>query len=259
MTFTDTHTHLFSDQFKEDIQTVLEQTKAQQVHRMILPCIDTSDVHDMIALWENNQDCMFLTKGLHPCSVKENWESELQAILQATEGKKVVAIGECGLDFYWDTTFQDQQEACLRAHIALADQENLPIILHCRDSVDRTIEILEEEYKQHPIKGVFHCFSGTAEQAERILSNLPTFMFGIGGPITYKKSKLPAVVKTIPLNQLVIETDSPYLPPVPYRGKRNSSEYIPLIAEKIAEVHEVSVSELSEITEKNVELMFFQN
>ncbi|MGH2643890.1 MAG: TatD family hydrolase, partial [Chitinophagaceae bacterium] len=214
---------------------------------------DSSTIDALLDFEKNYFGRAFAMMGLHPCSVKENVDQELDIVKHWLSQRKFAAIGEIGLDFYWDVTFKEQQIAAFSAQIDLALQYDLPIVIHSRNSTCECIDIVRS--KQHgTLKGVFHCFSGTIAEAEDIIDM--GFYLGIGGVVTFKKSMLPEVLEDIDLSHLLLETDSPYLAPVPYRGKRNESSYIPLIAEKIAEIRSVEVAEVADITTKNANRLF---
>ncbi len=257
--FIDTHTHLFSEQFKNDIDAVITNAVAQNVKKMILPNIDSASLKNMWDLCEKYPQNCFPTVGLHPCHVKADFEKELQIITDFLKEKeknplKICAIGEMGTDLHWDKTFWEQQKIAFKYQVQLAKNHNLPIIIHCRESVKETLEMLSE-LQDGTLKGVFHCFNGSLDTAKSIME-LGGFMMGIGGVATYKKSGLDEVLPHIPAEYLILETDSPYLSPVPHRGKRNESSYIPLIAQKLAEFQGVSTEKMQEITTQNAEKLF---
>ena len=257
--FIDTHSHLYLSQFFEDIDTVVEN--AQKVlNAVYLPNIDAKTIPLMLDLQAKAPNFFFPMIGMHPCSVKETFEKDLEGMeILLKEGntatqKTYFGIGETGIDMHWDKTKLEIQTASLQIQIEWAKKYHLPIILHCREALDIVIEIIEKASEEH-LKGIFHCFDGTPEQAKRIAA-IPGFVMGIGGIITYKKSTLPAAIAEIGLEHLVLETDSPYLPPTPHRGKRNESSYIPLIAQQLAEVKEVGLKTLADSTNENVRRIF---
>ncbi|MBK9449003.1 MAG: TatD family hydrolase [Bacteroidetes bacterium] len=244
MKMIDTHSHLYSKQFKGDLDEAVKRAKEVLSH-VFLPNIDLPSIAEMNAVADRDRSFFFPMMGLHPGSVGEDWADVLAAMEKEWDRGGYVGVGECGLDYYWDKTFIPQQKAALRLQIEWAKAKNLPLILHCRDSMDDVIELVREG-QDGRLKGIFHCFTGTVEHAKQVQDL--GFVMGIGGVLTYKTSDLPAVLKEIPLEALVLETDSPYLPPVPHRGKRNESSYIPLIARKLSEVKEVSLAEVARVT-----------
>ena len=253
MEFIDTHAHIYLEQFDEDITIILNRAKATSVSRIFLPNIDSSSIESMLKLEESfPYQCRSLM-GLHPCSVKKDYEEELKIMENWLHRKKFAGIGETGTDLYWDKTYREQQVEALKIQISWAREYNLPIILHSRDSLDLSIQIIEACHFTG-ISGIFHCFTGNADQAKRITDL--GFYLGIGGVVTFKNSKIDAVLKDIPLSQIVLETDSPYLAPVPFRGKRNEPSYIPIIANKLAEVYEIKVEEIAKITTNNAREIF---
>ncbi len=253
--FIDTHTHLFSEQFAYDIDAVVQNALSQGVQKMVLPNIDSETINAMLALSEKYPKNCFPTIGLHPCHVKENFEEELQIVADYLQKyPNFCAIGEMGTDLHWDKTFWEQQKIAFKYQVELAKKYDLPIIIHCRESVNETLEMLST-LQDGTLRGVFHCFTGSTQTAEKIIQ-LGGFMMGIGGVATYKKSGLDEVLPHIPLEYLVLETDSPYLSPTPYRGKRNESAYIPFIAQKLADFKGISIQKLQEITTRNAERLF---
>lgn len=256
----DSHAHIYDERFDNDIEELIQRCKESQVQKIILPNIDLDSLERLKELSNRFPNHCFPTVGLHPCDVK----SDFQQVLEKMKAwaykpdmfvhKKIYAIGETGLDYYWDTTFKEEQKEALRIQIQWAKELELPIILHTRSSIQDTIDIIKEE-QDEKLRGVFHCFSGTIEEAEQILQ-IDNFYLGVNGPLTYKKSKIVEVFQSIPLNRVLLETDAPYLPPVPYRGKRNESSYIPLIAQKLADIKECDLSLIQEQTTANVEALF---
>ena len=251
--FIDTHTHLYSEEFNADIDEALKKAIDAGVDKFFLPNIDSSSVAGMHVLCEKYPQHCFPMMGLHPCSVKENYKEELAIAYNYLQSKKYVAVGEIGIDLYWDKTFYTQQVEAFEIQINWALEFNLPIVIHCRNSFNEIFEVLTR-FKKLP-KGIFHCFSGNAEQAQKIIDTT-NFKLGIGGVITFKNSGLDKAIENIDLKHLVLETDSPYLAPVPYRGKRNESSYIPLIAAKVAEVKNCSLLEVANITTANAKDIF---
>ncbi len=254
MTLIDTHTHLYLNQFDEDRQAMIQRAQAAGVNRFYLPSIDSKHIETMLALERDYPDMCFAMPGLHPCSVGENVEEELTLVKKMLDEARIwSAVGEIGLDLYWDKTFFEQQKMAFRQQIEWAKDYELPIVIHSREATDECIEIVAEA-KDERLKGVFHCFGGSLDQAKRIMEL--DFLMGIGGVLTFKKAGLDIVCKEIPLEYLILETDAPYLAPVPYRGKRNESSYLRLVAEKLAEVKGVSLDEIAEITSANALKMF---
>ncbi len=253
MFFIDSHTHLYLEQFDTDRTQVVEKAVNEDVEIMLLPNIDKDSIDDMMALCAEFPDYCFPMMGLHPTSVGENYEEELAIVENHLKQHPFVAIGETGIDLYWDKTFKAQQEDAFRRQLMLAKKFNLPVSIHTRDSFDKVYGIVKEEHTGS-LRGVFHCFTGTSEQAEKIMEI--GFFMGIGGVLTFKNSGLGQVLKDIPLDFLLLETDSPFLTPVPYRGKRNESAYIRYIANKLAEVKEFKIEEIAEKTSDNALRLF---
>ena len=244
MKFIDTHSHLYGRQFHNDMDAVAARAKEVLEH-IFLPNVDLESIDEMHALADRDRTFLHPMMGLHPSSVKDDWRTVMDGIERAWDRGGFVGVGECGLDYYWDKTHIPQQKEVLRIHIEWAKSMGLPLILHCRDSMDDVIELVREG-QDGRLKGIFHCFTGTVEHARQVQDL--GFVMGIGGVLTYKTSELPEVLKSVPLEALVLETDSPYLPPVPHRGKRNESSYIPLVAKRLAEVKEVTLLEVSRVT-----------
>lgn len=254
MILTDTHTHLYSEQFKDDIDEVVQKAINLGISRFFLPNIDSDYTAALLALAKKYPDYMFPMTGLHPCSVKADYLQELEQVEKMLSEHQVVAIGEIGIDLYWDKTFFKEQQAAFRHQIRLAKANNLPFVIHCRDAFDEIFEILDEENDEN-MRGIFHCFTGSLEQAQKII-NYGGFKLGIGGVVTFKNAGLDKVVEQINLEHLVLETDAPYLAPVPYRGKRNESAYLIEIAAKIASLKQVSLEEVAKITTANSKTVF---
>lgn len=252
-TFIDTHCHLYSEEFDKDIEFVIRSAENAQVNQFYLPGIDSSAINAMFALEQKFPGKCFAMMGLHPCYVKENYLQELAIVEEWLSKRKFSAVGEIGLDFYWDKTFVSQQYEAFRKQIELSIQHQLPIVIHTRNAMAETINVVKE-YRSEKVKGVFHCFSGTYEDAIEIIEL--GFYLGIGGVITYKNSGLAEIIEKIDLDKLVLETDAPYLTPVPFRGKRNESSYIKYIAEKLAQVKNVSVDEVAAVTTANAKKIF---
>ncbi|HET8886342.1 MAG TPA: TatD family hydrolase [Salinimicrobium sp.] len=253
MILTDTHTHLYSEEFKDDREEIIQNALREGVKRFFVPAIDSSYVEAMYQLEKNYSQHVFLMAGLHPTSVKENFQEELQLVEKQLQQREFVAIGEIGIDLYWDQTFLKQQQEAFQYQIRLAKKYGLPIVIHCREAFEEIFQILEIE-KADDLRGIFHCFTGTKEQAERALSY--NMKLGIGGVVTFKNGKIDRFLDEIPLKHIVLETDSPYLAPAPFRGKRNESSYLTKIAEKVAEIYEMPFEEIARITTKNSEDIF---
>jgi TatD DNase family protein len=254
MTLVDTHTHLYSDAFSEDRNEMVQRSIDAGVNFMFLPNIDIESIDPMYSLCVDYPLNCFPMMGLHPGSVDENWEIKLAEIKNQLFKNKHIAVGEIGMDLYWDKTFLEQQRQAFRIQVEWAKELNLPIVIHAREAFEEIFAILDE-INDANLKGVFHCFTGNIEQAEHI-QTYGGFKFGIGGVVTYKKSGLDEVLKSIPLEDLILETDSPYLPPVPHRGKRNESSFLPLIAEKVADIYAIGIEKVAEITTNNALELF---
>ena len=253
MIFTDTHTHLFSEEFAEDRREMIERALNNGVKRFFIPAIDSSYTQKMYDLEQQYPDNIFLMMGLHPCYVKENYEAELAHVEAELGRRKFTAIGEIGIDLYWDKTTLDIQKIAFQKQIQWAKKYKLPINIHCRDAFDEIFEVLELE-KSPDLFGIFHCFSGTYEQALQAISY--NMKLGIGGVVTFKNGKIDQFLNQIDLKHIVLETDSPYLAPVPYRGKRNESSYVTLVAEKLSEIYQLPVPEIARITTENSREIF---
>ncbi len=251
--FIDTHTHLYSEEFNDDRKAIIEKALQNSVTKLYLPNVDSDSIEGMLQLEKEFPNNCFPMMGLHPCSVKENYLEELAIVKQWLDKRPFVAIGEIGIDLYWDKTFIKEQEFAFKQQIDWALERNYTIVIHCRNAFDEIFSILKS-YPKLP-KGIFHCFSGNLEQANQII-NLQNFKLGIGGVVTFKNSGLDKVVEQLDLSHLVLETDAPYLAPMPHRGKRNESSYIPLIAQKIAEIKNTTPQEVATITTKNAEYIF---
>ena len=253
MIFSDTHTHLYSDEFKDDRAEVIQRAIHAGVSRLFIPSIDSTYTNEMYDLEQQYPGHIFLMMGLHPCYVKENYLEEL-AHVEAQLGKhKFYAIGEIGIDLYWDKTTLDIQKTAFQLQIQLAKKHKLAINIHCRDAFDEVFEVLELE-KSPELFGIFHCFSGDLEQAKKAISY--GLKLGIGGVVTFKNGKIDQFIDQIDLQHIVLETDSPYLAPAPHRGKRNESAYTILVAEKLATLYQVPVEEIARITTENARAVF---
>lgn len=253
MIITDTHTHLYSEAFDQDRKAMIERAIAQHVTRFFIPAIDSSYTDAMLSLETDFPEHIFLMMGLHPTSVKENFRNELKHVEDMLAQRHFYAVGEIGIDLYWDTsTLQIQQEA-FKYQIELAKHYNLPIVIHCREAFDEIFEVLET-VKDDKLFGIFHCFTGTIEQARRAISF--NMKLGIGGVATFKNGKIDQFLQEIELKHIVLETDAPYLAPKPYRGKRNESAYIIKVLEKLSEIYSVSEEKIAEITTTNSKDIF---
>lgn len=253
MIFTDTHTHIYITELRENISAIMHRAHEQRVKRFFLPNIDLDSIDEVFSLTEMYKDECFPMMGLHPCSVKENYADVLAQIKTHIDKPGIVAIGEIGIDLYWDKTTLDIQKEAFRTQIQWAKERKLPIVIHCREAFQKIYDILKEE-KDENLRGVFHCFTGSIEQA-KLITELG-FYLGIGGVLTYKNAGLPEVIKQVDMKHIVLETDSPYLTPVPHRGKPNESSYLIYVAEKLAEIKEMSLKEIADITTKNSQLLF---
>lgn len=253
MIVTDTHTHLYSNEFAEDRNEMIQRAIDAGVSRFFIPAIDSDHTQSMYDLEKQYPDNIFLMMGLHPTHVKDNYLEELQHVEEELAKRKFVAVGEIGIDLYWDKTHLPQQQEAFRKQIQLAKQYKLPIIIHCREAFDEIFEILEEE-KSPDLFGIFHCFSGTYEQALQAISY--NMKLGIGGVVTFKNGKIDQFLNQIDLNHIVLETDSPYLAPVPFRGKRNESSYLINIIDKLAGIYSLSQDEIARVTTENSKIVF---
>lgn len=254
MILTDTHTHLYSEAFDEDRDEVIQNALQQNIKRFFIPAIDSETTQSMYALENKYPKNIFLMMGLHPTSVqKESYKNELQHVEEQFRNRNFYAVGEIGIDLYWDkSTLSIQQEAFHR-QIELAKQYHLPIVIHCRDAFDEVFEVLED-HKGEDLHGIFHCFTGTHEQALRAISY--NMHLGIGGVVTFKNGKIDQYLEQIDLRHIVLETDSPYLTPKPYRGKRNQSAYLTYIAEKLSELYSQPLEQIAETTTANSKRVF---
>lgn len=254
MHLTDTHSHIYLPEFEADRAAVVQRAFDANVTHMILPNIDISSIAQMKALVSQYPDNFRMAMGLHPSEVFENYAEVLNVIIDElrNEATDYVAIGEIGIDLYWDKTYEAQQMAVFEQQLILAEQTGLPIIIHCREGLDQVLEVLQ---RYPSVKGVFHCFGSTIDDVERI-RKVGDYYFGIGGVVTFKKSKLPDVIPAIGLDRILLETDAPYLAPTPYRGKRNESAYVACTAAFVAQKFELTVHEIAEITSKNSENLF---
>lgn len=253
MVLTDTHTHLYSEAFDGDRDVVIKRALDLGVKRFFIPAIDSTYTKAMFELEKAYPQNMFLMMGLHPTHVKGNFKEELGHVEKMLKERKFFAIGEIGIDLYWDKSFLKQQQEAFRFQIRLAKKYKLPIVIHSRDSFDEIFEILEVE-KGEGLFGIFHCFTGNLEQAKKAISY--NMKLGIGGVITFKNGKIDTFLNQLDLKHIVLETDSPYLAPVPFRGKRNESAYITKVLEKLADIYGKSQEEIADITTKNSKEIF---
>lgn len=249
----DTHTHLYSEEFDKDRAEMIARAKAAGVTRCFIPAIDSSYTERMFQLKNEYPDYVFLMNGLHPCNVKENYKEELTHVENLMPTHSFCAIGEIGIDLYWDKTFLKEQQEAFAWQIQLAKKHQLPIVIHCREAFEEVFEVLESE-KGDDLFGIFHCFSGTEAQAHRAIGY--GLHLGIGGVVTFKNGNIDKFLKNIDLQHIVLETDSPYLAPVPYRGKRNESAYIVQVADKLSDIYELPVDEIKRITTENATKIF---
>jgi len=253
MEIIDTHCHLYLADFTDDIDGILQRAGTEGITKFFLPAVDSETTEQLISLEKRFPGQCNAMMGLHPCSVKENYLEELKLVKNWLSQRKFAAIGEIGLDFYWDKSFTNQQIAAFEQQIDWAKDYQLPIVIHSREAMQQCIDIVRKKQDGH-LKGIFHCFSGTESEAREIIEL--GFYLGIGGVITYKKAGLAELLEKIDLSALVLETDAPYLTPVPFRGKRNESSYLKYIAAKLAEVKQISVEEVARVTTENAGKVF---
>lgn len=253
--FTDTHAHLYLEEFDPDRDQVMRRAEDSGVYHLFLPNIDSGSVNQMLGVCKDWPHLCYPMMGLHPTSVKPGYRDELALVRQylGDSSYRFYGVGEIGIDLYWDKSYEKEQKDAFNIQLDMALEFNLPVAIHTRNSMETTLEIMEAR-NDKGLRGVFHCYSGDVPQAERAVAM--GFYLGIGGVVTYKKTTLVDVVTAIPLESLLLETDAPFLPPVPHRGQRNESSYIPLIAEKIAEIKRTSVEEVASVTTKNALKLF---
>ncbi|SIT97365.1 TatD DNase family protein [Epilithonimonas bovis DSM 19482] len=250
----DTHTHLYSEQFDNDRAEAIQRAIDKGVEQFFLPAIDSETHRKMLDLEAQYPDKIHAMMGLHPCSVQpESWEKELLIVETWLKNRPFCAIGEIGIDLYWDKSTLDIQVKAFEQQIDWAIEKDLPIVIHTRDSFDETFEVLERK-KHRKLRGIFHCFSGNLEQAQHAIDL--NFILGIGGVVTFKNGKIDQFLNQIPLDKIVLETDSPYLPPVPFRGKRNESAYLDLVAGKLVDVYKKDFAEINQVTTENALRVF---
>ena len=250
----DTHTHLYSEEFDEDRKEMIQRALDKGIKEFYLPAIDSESHEKMLILESEYPNVIHSMMGLHPCYVKpESWEKELEIVKNYLNQRSFPAIGEIGIDLYWDKTTLEIQVKAFELQIDWAIERDLPIVIHSRESFDEVFEVLER--KKHPkLRGIFHCFSGNLEQAKHAIDL--NFILGIGGVVTFKNGKIDQFLNEIPLDKIVLETDSPYLAPVPFRGKRNESAYLEMVAGKLVDIYGTSFEEIDRITSENAKKMF---
>ena len=253
MTITDTHTHLYSEAFDDDRNNMINRAIKEGITRFFIPAIDSTYTASMLQLEKDYPENIYLMMGLHPTHVKENYEDELKHVEEMLASRKFYAVGEIGIDLYWDKSTLNIQKIAFKHQIKLAKQHKLPIVIHCRDAFDEIFQVLEEE-KSDDLFGIFHCFTGTFEQAQQAISY--NMKLGIGGVVTFKNGKIDQFLNQIDLKHVVLETDSPYLAPAPFRGKRNESAYVLKVLEKLSELYNLSLETIAEITTKNSKDIF---
>lgn len=249
----DTHTHLYDEKFEADRSEMILRAISGGVRKMYLPNCDNTTIDGMLALEHEFPEHCFSMMGVHPCYIKENYQEELRIVRSWLDKRPFSAVGEIGLDYYWDKTFVEQQKQAFRQQLEWAIEFNRPVVIHTRDSMQDTVDIVREYHKKG-IRGVFHCFTGSYEIASQLIDM--NFYLGIGGVLTYKNAGIQEVIQRIDLKHLVLETDAPYLTPHPFRGKRNESLYVKIVAEKLAELKGVSTTEVEEITTLNADQLF---
>jgi TatD DNase family protein len=253
--FVDTHAHIYAKEFNNDRLDMLSRCYEAGVGKIFMPNVDHTSIDGMMEVESRSEGRCFSMMGLHPCSVKKDFQKELYVVEEWLSKRNFSAVGEIGTDLYWDKTFWEQQKEAFNIQVAWAKKYRLPIVIHCRESMDETIAMVEH-LQDGTLTGIFHCFGGSAEQAQRIVR--AGFYLGIGGILTFKKSGLDAVVPELDLDRIVLETDSPYLAPVPHRGQRNEPSYIPLIASQLAGILKKDIEEISRITTQNAAKLFRQ-
>lgn len=258
MQFIDTHSHLYSEEFKEDISDAILRAKQAKVNKILLPNIDIASIEHMLELCKMD-DCFFPMLGLHPTSIDKTYLDQIREIELLLDKVNICAIGEIGIDLYWDKTFIEEQISAFEIQAHWAMDRNLPLVIHVRKGFEEVLQSLEKLQKEikgsnKKLKGVFHCFSGDLNQAKKVIEM--GFKIGIGGVVTFKNAKLADIVSEIDIEDILLETDSPYLAPTPYRGKRNESSYIPIIAERISQIKNISLQEVASITTNSAQELF---
>ncbi|MEM8939233.1 MAG: TatD family hydrolase [Bacteroidota bacterium] len=252
----DTHAHIYLSDFNEDIDSIVARAKAAGVEKVLLPNIDVHSIRPMLELENKYPNFCYSMMGLHPCYVKEDFQKQLKVVKDWLEKRKFLAVGEIGTDLYWDKSFWEQQKEAFHSQCEMALHHNIPVVIHCRDSIHETIELVSK-YKNEGLKGVFHCFTGTVDQGLKI-SEMGLYL-GVGGVSTFKNGGLDKVIPHLDRSKIILETDAPYLAPTPHRGKRNEPAFILLVAEKIAQYLKMSLQELNDVTTKNANDLFFTN
>ncbi len=253
MILTDTHTHLYSEKFEDDRDATINRALVAGVSRFFIPAIDSSYTQKMYELEAHFPNNMFLMTGLHPTSINSSYKKELKHVFNQLQQRKFFAIGEIGLDLYWDKTYLKEQKEAFRTQIQWAKTHKLPIVIHCREAFDEIFEILDSE-KGDNLSGIFHCFTGTYEQAKQAIGY--NMKLGIGGVVTFKNGKIDQFLHKIPIENIVLETDAPYLAPTPHRGKRNESSFLKLVAQKVADIYQIDLAEVAKITTQNSKEVF---
>lgn len=253
MYYIDTHSHLYPEYYPQTFDEVVKRTLGANVQKVLLPCVNSQSIQDLLYASDQYPDHLFPMIGLHPTDVFDNYQQELKIMEQQLANEKVVAVGEIGIDLYHDKTYLQNQMIAFETQLGWSIDLNLPLSVHVRDGFSEAFQVIKK-FKGKPFKGVFHCFSGGIQEAKWLIDN--GFNLGITGVITFKKSKLQELVKEVGLEYLVLETDAPFLAPEPYRGKQNESSYIPLIGKKLAEIFEISETEVMKITTSNAEKIF---
>jgi len=253
MLLIDTHCHLYLPEFNSDLDKIVQNASDAGVDKMYMPSIDSTVINDLLNTEKKYPGKCFAMMGLHPCSVNENYKNELAVVDEWLNKRAFVAVGEIGLDFYWDSTFSKEQYEAFETQMQWALQKNIPIVIHTRNAMQQTIDFVKP-FAAKGLSGIFHCFGDNLDKAKQIIDM--NFYLGIGGVLTYKKSGLDEVMKQIDLNHIVLETDAPYLTPVPFRGKRNESSYLKIIAEKLSQVKDISLEEIAAVTTANAEKIF---
>ncbi|MAZ58322.1 MAG: hydrolase TatD [Flavobacteriales bacterium] len=254
--FTDSHIHLYLEQFDSDLNFVIQEAVSHKINRFLLPNIDNKTLPKLLSTCNKYPDLLFPMIGLHPCSVNKNYLNDLELLYSNITNNNFIAIGEVGIDLYWEKKFIKEQKEAFKMQIHLANKHKLPIIIHCRNAFHEIYSILKKE-KNPETTGIFHCFSGSYQEAKKIIDL--GFYLGIGGVLTFKNSGLIDVIKKIDLKHIVLETDAPYLAPHPMRGKRNEPKFLSIIAEKITHIKNVTAEQLSRYTNKNIDDIFFKN
>jgi TatD DNase family protein len=253
--YVDSHAHIYAKEFLEDQEDMLRRAQESAIGKIFMPNVDHTSIDAMMETESRHPGFCYATMGLHPCSVKKDFQRELYIVEEWLSRRKFAAVGEMGTDLYWDKTFWEEQKEAFRIQVGWAKQYKLPVIIHCRETIDETIQMVEQ-LQDGTLSGVFHCFTGTAEQANAVIKL--NFYLGIGGVATFKKGGLDTVLPEVPLEKIILETDSPYLAPTPHRGKRNEPSYIPFIANKVAEFKNVAVAAVQHQTTQNALQLFQQ-